>query len=822
MLRWTFNLLLAAFLVATAAAAIVVWYLVPGLPAVDALRDMRLQVPMRVYTGDGVLIGEFGEKRRIPVSLTEVPDIVVKAFLDAEDDRFYEHPGVDWQGIIRATASELRRGDRGQGGSTITQQVARAYFLSPEKTYIRKIREMLLALKIEKELSKDEILALYLNTIFLGQRAYGIGAAAQVYYGKGLSELTLAEVATIAGIPPAPSAYNPVTSPKEALKRRSYVLRRLLEKQHISREQYDLAMAEPIETRVHGLRLEAEAPDIAEMVRQQMVEKYGEETAMTSGYRVYTSVDSKLQAAATRALRGALMEYDRRHGYRGPERNVQLPPDSTASHWQQALQGIPALGGLQPAIVTRVGEQTVGAYTAAHGTIEIGWRGLSWAAPYVDKDHRGRAPRTAADILKPGDVIRVQLEETASEGEAKDAAAAEKGAEAGRDDEPRWRLVQVPVVQGALVSISASDGAIQAMVGGFDFQQSKFNRVTQALRQPGSNFKPFLYSAALDAGFTPASLINDAPVVFDTPGGVNPIWRPENYGGEYNGPTRLREALSASRNLVSIRLLSAVGIDYVADYARRFGFANERLPRDLSLALGTGVATPLEVVRGYSVFANGGYLVDPYLIKRVETIDGVLVMEADPVRVCTECETAASGSSLSVDPMMRPARIAPRVIGADNAWMMNSMMQDVIKAGTARRALALKRKDLAGKTGTTNEQRDAWFSGFNAKVATTVWVGFDQVQPLGRDETGARAALPMWMKYMSVALDGMEEATMPQPQDLVTVRIDPATGNLARSSDADAVYETFRSNEIPLQDSDDAALGHGADVPADQGPEQLF
>lgn len=822
MLRWTFNLLLAAFLAATVAAAVVVWYLIPGLPAVDALRDMRLQVPMRVYTSDGVLIGEFGEKRRIPVTLTEVPDMVVKAFLDAEDDRFYEHPGVDWQGIIRATASELRRGDRGQGGSTITQQVARAYFLSPEKTYIRKVREMLLALKIEKELSKDEILALYLNTIFLGQRAYGIGAAAQVYYGKGLAELTLAEVATIAGIPPAPSAYNPVTSPKEALRRRSYVLRRLLEKGHISREQYDVAMAEPIETRVHGLRLEAEAPDVAEMVRQQMVEKYGEEAAMTSGYRVYTTVDSRLQAAATKALRTALMDYDRRHGYRGPERHIELPPDATVGHWQRAVQGIPALGGLQPAVVTRVEEQAVEAYTALHGPVEIAWPGLSWAAPYIDKDHRGRAPRKAADIVKVGDVIRVQLEDEVDGEDRKKATDAEKDAAGKPDGGPRWRLVQIPVVQGALVSISASEGAIQAMVGGFDFQQSKFNRVTQALRQPGSNFKPFLYSAALDAGFTPASLINDAPVVFDTPGGVNPIWRPENYGGEYNGPTRLREALSASRNLVSIRLLSAIGIDYVADYARRFGFANERLPRDLSLALGTGVTTPLEVVRGYSVFANGGYLVDPYLIRRVETGDGILVMEADPVRVCAECETATSTSPVTMDPMTRPARIAPRVIGAENAWMMNSMMQDVIKAGTARRALALKRKDLAGKTGTTNEQRDAWFSGFNAKVATTVWVGFDQVQPLGKDETGARAALPMWMKYMSVALDGTEEATMPQPQDLVTVRIDPDTGNLARSSDADAVYETFRSNEIPIPESDAAPLGHGADGPAVQGPEQLF
>jgi penicillin-binding protein 1A len=822
MLRWTFNLLLAAFLATTVAAAIAVWYLIPGLPAVDALRDMRLQVPMRVYTGDGVLIGEFGEKRRIPVSLTEVPDIVIKAFLDAEDDRFYEHPGVDWQGIIRATASELRRGDRGQGGSTITQQVARAYFLSPEKTYIRKIREMLLALKIEKELSKDEILALYLNTIFLGQRAYGIGAAAQVYYGKGLAELSLAEVATIAGIPPAPSAYNPVTGPKEAAKRRGYVLRRLLEKQHISREQYDAAMAEPIATRVHSMRLEAEAPDVAEMVRLQMVAKYGEEAAMTSGYRVYTTVDSKLQTAATRALRGSLMDYDRRHGYRGPERHVDLPPNATELHWQQALRGTPVIGGLIPALVTRVDDQAVGAYTALHGPVEIGWRGLSWAAPYIDKDHRGRAPRKAADVLKVGDVIRVQLDETVPEEDAKGAKAGEKSKDAKQDGAPHWRLAQVPVVQGALVSISTSDGAIQAMVGGFDFQQSKFNRVTQALRQPGSNFKPFLYSAALDAGFTPASLINDAPVVFDTPGGVNPIWRPENYGGEYQGPTRLREALSASRNLVSIRLLSAIGIDYVADYARRFGFPNERLPRDLALALGTGVATPLEVVRGYSVFANGGYLVDPHLIKRIETSDGVLVMEADPVRVCAECEPVGSGPSTVADPMLRPARVAPRVIGAENAWMMNSMMQDVIKAGTARRALALKRKDLAGKTGTTNEQRDAWFSGFNANVATTVWVGFDQVQPLGKDETGARAALPMWMNYMSVALEGMEEATMPQPQDLVTVRIDPDTGNLARSSDAEAVYETFRSNEIPVQESEDAALGRGNGGPDVQGPEQLF
>jgi penicillin-binding protein 1A len=816
MLRWAFNFLLGGFLIATIAAAAVVWYLLPGLPPVNALRDMRLQVPMRVYTQDGVLIGEFGEKRRIPVKLDEVPDIVIKAFLDAEDDRFYQHPGVDWQGIIRATASELRRGDRGQGGSTITQQIARAYFLSPEKTYIRKLREILLALKIEQELTKDEILALYLNTIFLGQRAYGIGAAANVYYGKTLAELSLAEVATIAGIPPAPSAYNPVTGPNEAKKRRAYVLRRLLENGHITQTQFEEAAAAPIETTVHNLRLEADAPEVAELARLQIAAKYGDEAAITSGYRVYTTVDSKLQAAATTALRKALMDYDRRHGYRGPERHVDLPADAGETQWRLALRGMQTFGGLSPAVVTLVDGQRVRAFSSLHGEIEIGWRGLSWATPYLDKDARGRPPKTAGEILKVGDIIRIRplLAEKDEEKAASDDAEAASAA-------AQWALAQLPVVQGALVSMDPNNGSIRALVGGFDFNQSKFNRATQAFRQPGSNFKPFLYSAALDAGFTPASLINDAPVVFDTPAGVDPVWRPENYSGEYRGPTRLREALSASRNLVSIRLLNAVGIEYVAEFAKRFGFVDERLPRDLSLALGTGVATPLEVVRGYGVFANGGFRVDPYLIDRVETPEGTVVMKANPATVCRQCEAVSTlTDSASVE--QPPAKIAPRVISADNAWMMNSMMQDVIKQGTAKRALAMKRRDIAGKTGTTNEQRDAWFSGFNARVATTVWMGFDQVQPLGKDETGARAALPMWIDYMSVALQGMEESTLPQPSDLVTVRIDPDTGKVARPDDEDAVSETFRTGDAPTRTTDDPDLGGIGDGSAAGAPEQLF
>lgn len=813
MLRWAFNFILGGFLLATIAAGAVVWYLLPGLPPVNALRDMRLQVPMRVYTQDGVLIGEFGEKRRIPVKLNEVPDIVIKAFLDAEDDRFYQHPGVDWQGIIRATASELRRGDRGQGGSTITQQIARAYFLSPEKTYTRKLREIMLALKIEKELSKDEILALYLNTIFLGQRAYGIGAAANVYYGKTLSELTLAEVATIAGIPPAPSAYNPVTGPKEAQKRRAYVLRRLLENGHISQAQFDEASVASIETTVHNLKLEGQAPEVAELARLQIAAKYGEEAAITSGFRVFTTVDSRLQTAATLSLRRALLDYDRRHGYRGPERHVDLPADAGEAQWRLALRGTQTVGELTAAVVTAVEGQKLRAFSSVHGSVEIGWRGLSWAAPYLDKDARGPAPKAANDIVKVGDIIRIRPLNATSE-------TVETGEGAGSAAEG-WALTQVPVVQGAMVSMDPNNGAIQSLVGGFDFERSKFNRATQAFRQPGSNFKPFLYSAALDAGFTPASLINDAPVVFDTPAGAEPVWRPENYSGEYRGPTRLREALSASRNLVSIRLLNAVGIDYVAEYAKRFGFVDERLPRDLSLALGTGVTTPLEVVRGYAVFANGGYRVDPYLIERVETPEGNVVMKANPATVCRQCE-AASALTATARSELPPAKIAPRVISADNAWMMNSMMQDVIKLGTAKRALAMKRSDIAGKTGTTNEQRDAWFSGFNARVVTTVWMGFDQVQPLGKEETGARAALPMWIDYMSIALKDMEESTLPQPADLVTVRIDPSTGKVASPEDENAVSETFRSNDAPTRSAEDPDLGGIGDGSAAGAPEQLF
>ena len=803
MLRWAFNLLFLGFVLAVMGGAGVAAYLLPGLPAVETLRHVRLQVPMRVYTADGALLAEFGEKRRIPVRLAEVPDIVVKAFLDAEDDRFYEHPGVDWQGLVRAAMSLVRTGEISQGGSTITMQVARNFFLTPEKKIVRKLREILLAIKIEQELSKDEILELYLNVIFLGQRAYGVAAAAEVYYGTELAHLTLDQVAMIAGLPQAPSDINPVRNPDKAHQRRTYVLRRLLEKGHIDEQQFATANAAPVGAVVHGLKAEAEAPDVAEMARAYMFERHGDD-AYTAGYRVITTLDARLQGAANVALRKALIDYDRRHGYRGPERHFDLPANADETVWQGLLMDIAATGGLNPGIVVGVDQKSISAYTLAAGLVRIDWAGLSWASPYIDKDRRGPAPKKADDILKAGDLIRVQ--QVAVESEDKE----QKKEDAAGPRELMWRLAQIPAIQGALVSLNPDDGAIRALVGGFDFAASKFNRATQAYRQPGSNFKPFLYSAALDAGFTPASMINDAPIVFDAPG-LDATWRPENYSGEYVGPTRLREALTASRNLVSIRLLRAIGIDYAVDYVRRFGFDERRLPRNLSLALGTPELSPLEVASGYAVFANGGFRIEPHFVDRVEAANGQLIERPAPPRVCRECEARiAAGTATTID----EAGHAPRVINAENAWMMTSIMGDVITAGTARRALALKRRDLAGKTGTTNDQRDAWFSGYNGQLQATVWVGFDQIQPLGREETGGRAALPMWIEYMRTALDGTPEATLPQPPGLVTVRINPHTGLLAGTLDEDAIFEIFRSDQVPKRSPEG-----GGEAPA---PAQLF
>ena len=792
-------------------AAALYAYLEPQLPSTDNLSEIKLQVPLRVFTRDGVLIAEFGEKRRTPVTFDNVPERMIQAVLAAEDDRFFEHPGVDWQGLVRAVWHIVRTGEKGPGGSTITMQVARNFFLSREKTYTHKLNEILLAFKIEREMSKNQILELYLNKIFLGQRAYGVGAAAQVYYGQELADLSLPHFAMIAGLPKAPSRFNPVVNPNRALERRNYVLGRMLENGFIDQAEYDEAADTPVTARVHVRDVEVHAPYAAEMARSFIEERYSE-GAYSSDYRVFLTIRSDLQQAANDALRGSLLAYDVRHGFRGPELTTELPADE--ERMRAVLADLPRTGGLAPAVVTEVREKSITVFTANDGDIEIAWEGLSWARRYISEDRRGAKPKLASDIVTVGDVVRVL------------------------PDEKGWRLSQVPEVEGALVALDSKNGATLALVGGFDFFRSKFNRVLQAERQPGSNFKPFVYAAALDKGFTPASLINDAPVVFEDAGAEN-TWRPENYSGKSFGPTRLRVALTKSRNLVSIRLLNAIGVDYGVKYVQRFGFLPARLPRNLTLALGSATVTPIELVRGYAVLSNGGFLIDPFIVDRVMEGDEKLVYKSPRKVACENCvaaeQAAAMAAETGVDadedgapaPELLPdgAEQAPRVISAQTAWLITSIMRDVVKYGTARKALVLKRGDLAGKTGTTNDQKDAWFSGFNADIVATTWVGFDQLRELGRRETGSAAALPMWIDFMREALRDQPDSLREQPGGLVTVRIDPATGSLAAAGDPNAIFETFSADSVPTRvasgsstNGTDAALSAGTD----SAPEQLF
>lgn len=773
-------------------------YIAPELPSIEALREVQLQVPLRVYSRDRELIAEFGEKRRLPVVIDQVPDMMIKAFLAAEDDRFFVHPGVDYQGLLRAGIELVRTGEKRQGGSTITMQVARNYFLTSEKTYLRKLTEILLALKIERELSKPEILELYLNKIYLGQRAYGVGAAAQVYYGSTLDALSVAQHAMIAGLPKAPSLYNPVTDARRAVVRRNYILGRMRDLGYIDAATYQQAINEIDRARVHAAAVEVEAPYIAEMVRAELVKLYGEE-AYAQGLHVYTTLSGVHQAAANSALRAGLLEYDRRHGYRGPERQAELPSDSDMESVAALLRNERTLGGLLPAIVIAVAEKSCRVVLRDGREVTLDWEGMSWARRYQSVNQRGAAPKAAADVVAVGDLVRI-----APEGEG-------------------WRLAQLPAVEGALVSLDPADGAVLALVGGFDFLHSKFNRVVQANRQPGSSFKPFIYSAALELGFTTATVLNDAPVVFDDPS-LERAWRPENYSGRFYGPTRLREALVHSRNLVSIRLLQAIGVRPARDHALRFGFRAESLPPELSLALGSGTLTPLEITRGYAVFANGGYLVAPYFIERVVDSTGNILFEAQPLRACLDCAVSPpiDDAQAPVASDASPVQQAPSVLTPQNAWLMTSMMQDVIRRGTGQKARALERNDLAGKTGTTNEQRDAWFCGYTPAVVASAWIGFDEVAPLGTNETGGNAALPIWMSYMGAVLEGVPETRSPQPEGLVTVRIDPHDGLLAGADQTDAVFEIFREGEVPARVSLGSTTSEGVQGGGAGLPEQLF
>jgi penicillin-binding protein 1A len=761
-------LFLALCILSLIAAASAYYLLAPKLPDTQTLKQTQLQIPLRLFSSEGELMAEFGEKRRVPVEYKDLPERLIQAFLAAEDDRFYQHPGVDYQGIIRAAYSLLMTGEKTQGGSTITMQVARNFFLSNEKTYLRKLNEIILALEMEQVLSKQEILTLYMNKIYLGKRAYGVGAAANVYYGRPISELTLPEMAMIAGLPKAPSRFNPVANPERAVIRRNYVLKRMWEVGYISEAAFLEASEAPVTARYHSREIEVYAPYVAEMVRTQLFEEYGEEI-YTSGFNVYTTIRGEHQQAANKALQTALLEYDRRHGYRGPVAEIELAESEDEATLESKLEDYEAIGPLKPAVVTQVSDETATIFIRRVGFAELSLGSIKWARKKLSTNSRGAVPKTVSDVMKAGDIIRVEN----MQGES-------------------WKLAQLPEAQGALVAVAPFDGAVTALNGGFDYFNNKFNRVIQSRRQPGSGFKPFIYSAALEKGYTASSIINDAPVVFDDPGLEN-VWRPENYSGKFFGPTRLREGLIHSRNLISIRLLRDIGADYAVEYAKKFGFDDTMLHKNLSLALGSGSAAPWHMATAYAALANGGYKVEPYLIQRVEDANGDIIMQTTPTTVCETCLLDNNNADNT------GFKVAEQIMTPQNHYIMNSLLRDVVKHGTGRKAMSLGRNDLAGKTGTTNDQLDAWFNGFHPELVAVSWVGFDTPRSLGRYETGGRAALPMWIDFMEVALQGLPEAPLEQPVDMVTVRIDPDTGLLARPDATDAIYETFREGHEPTK-----------------------
>ncbi len=770
-------------------------YLSPNLPDVETLRDVQLQTPMRVYTREGDLIGQFGEQKRSPLPFGEIPEQFIQALLAAEDDNFFQHRGIDVMGLMRAVSELVLTGEKVSGGSTLTMQVARNYFLSQERTFMRKFNEILLAIEIERALDKQEIFELYFNRVFLGHRAYGFEAASQVYYGKGIASLDLAQHAMLAGIPKAPSRNNPLSGPEAGKQRRNWILGRMRELGYIDQDAYLSAVEQPVTASHHGAKLSFSAHYAAEMARQEMLDRYGMD-AYNDGYHVYTTISSNLQPMARRAVIDGLITYDKRHGYRGPEQRLP-PPDGEEDNtplWRDTLRETAVIADLLPAIVTDVLEDRFLLLLGDDSELELLWEnGPAQAAPYRSENSTGAPPKTPQALFSVGDLIRIT-----------------------RDEEGDWQLAQVPAAQSALVSLAADDGAILSIVGGMGFELSKFNRATQAQRQPGSNFKPFLYSAALEAGFTAASIVNDAPIVL-ADSSLEDIWRPENDSGKFFGPTRLRWALTKSRNLVSIRLLQQLGMDKLIAYAERFGFDTTKFAPDLSLALGTHSMSPLELAAGYAVLANGGYRVEPYLISRVDNMAGETVYQARPLTVCHDCEEEADADKsqeLSIEEIIaEPGEretelpVAPRIMDERVNFIMNSILRDVITRGTGRRALVLERGDIGGKTGTTNGPMDAWFSGFNPDVVTTTWVGFDNYTPLGRREFGGTAALPIWIDYMREALKGSPERERPLPPGIIHVRIDPETGLLAKSGQRNAIFEYFLEENVPAQQAEDNTPG---------------
>lgn len=780
--RWAFDLATVGLLAVTLVCfsfLCVFTYLEASLPSIDIIvKGGKLTVPLRIYTRDGRLIGQYGDERRLLVEYDQIPESMRDAFLAAEDDRFFRHHGIDIPGLGRALIVNILSGRPDQGAGTITMQTARVFLLSSEKKLRRKFLEIFLAYRIESELTKQQILRLYLNKIFLGQRAYGVAAAAEVYFGKKLDDLNLAETATIAGLPQAPSDDNPVTNPEKAKMRRAYVLRRLRELHKISPAQEQAARLVPMQSQLHGPASEVEAPYLGEMVRNELVQKYGERV-YSEGFRVVTTLDSSMQSAANLALRVGLIEYDRRHGYRGVSGHEATLP-TTQDAIDQVLDGYSTVGGLLPALVTSVHDQSAEVSIKGGREATLPWSGISWARAAGNDGGVGAEIKKAGEVLHAGDVVYVVA--------------------MGRLVE----LAQVPDAQSALVAVDPRDGAVAALTGGFDFYNSKFNRAVQARRQPGSAFKPFIYSAALENGFTPASVILDAPVVMED-SAMESTWRPQNVTGKFYGPTRLREALVRSRNLVSVRLMRAMGTRYTVDYVTRFGFNKDALPENLTLALGSLQVSPLQLASGYAVFANGGYRIRPYYIQSVEDGEGKELVSATPVVVCAECADPRPNFSVTSGDESVGGRLAtvpaqnqaPLVIRPENSWLLTDMMGDVVRRGTARRALVLNRTDIAGKTGTTNDHHDAWFSGFAPNLVSTVWVGYDDERSLGAGEEGGRTAVPIWTYFMQQALRGIPDQRRPMPDGLVTVRISPTTGEIASSDDPNGILEIFIEGHLP-------------------------
>jgi len=807
------------------------------LPNIDSLKNVQWQTPMQIYSNDGLLISQFGEKKRIPLKFDEIPQQLIDALLATEDDRFYFHFGVDPIGMARAVLGKLTGNDKG-GASTITMQVARNFFLTREITYTRKIREIFLSFHIESLLTKDEILTLYINKIPLGHRAFGFGAAAQVYYGKELNQLNLEQIAVLAGLPKAPSTYNPISKPDRAKVRRATVLHRMLVSGYITEQEYQRAKSAPITGKRHGAEIALDAPYIAEMAHQEMISRYGKERAYTGGFKVFTTVTNKLQQAAHEAVTTNLLRYDQRHGYRGAilslrpeiEEESELTESTTViasddiallsneelltdEEISKALVNVNYYQTLVPAVVTKINERSVDITLQENEKAIIPWAGMAWARPYINDQKQGKPPENPSDIFNYGDVILVnQISAT------------------------EYRLSQLPAASAAIVSMSPDNGAIKAAVGGFSYKQSQFNRVTQAKRQVGSNIKPFIYSAALEKGYTLASLINDAPInQWDKSSGV--VWRPKNSPETYVGPIRMRLALAQSKNVIAVRLLKSIGLDQAIGHLSSFGFAPDELPRNESLALGSASLTPLEVVTGFATFANGGFLVEPYLIERIETAEGEIVFKANPSLACDPCEVNTPisenvESNVELKPITQSEHLstaplitsAPRVISEQNAFLITQALNSAIWGsdwsaehpwqGTGWRARALKRKDMAGKTGTTNEGKDAWFSGFTRRLVTTSWIGFDDPSRnlgksvynsnLGKNqiagtEAGAKSAQPAWIDFMKVALIDVEPEPFEPPTEIISVRIDKATGKLSTSTNKSSLFEYFKLGTVPTE-----------------------